>query len=226
MKYNIDGYQYEYQCADLLKKSGFSKVRVTKASSDQGIDILACRNGETYGIQCKYYSSSVGNKAVQEAYAGAKYYNCDIAVVMTNSTFTKSARELAEKTNVCLWEHSATPYSYSRFRITNWIGIYMISSGVLTLLTLSENPELPLLQRAYIGSFMIGGLCNLLEFQIWILEASAFLFYALAFLLSTITGYFSDGSFHFDGITFVALVFTFFRARTLCRLTHKSRNSN
>lgn len=99
----MDGHEYEYACAQYLKRNGFTKVQVTKASGDQGIDIIATK-GKKYGIQCKYYSGAVGNKAVQEAYAGSKFYGCDVAVVMTNNTFTKSAKELAEKLSVELWE--------------------------------------------------------------------------------------------------------------------------
>ena len=88
----MDGHEYEYACAQYLKRNGFTKVQVTKASGDQGIDIIATKE-KKYGIQCKYYSGAVGNKAVQEAYAGSKFYGCDVAVVMTNNTFTKSAKE-------------------------------------------------------------------------------------------------------------------------------------
>lgn len=98
----MDGHEYEYACAQYLKRNGFINVQVTKASGDQGIDIIATK-GKKYGIQCKYYSAAVGNKAVQEAYAGANFYGCDVAVVMTNNTFTKSAIELAEKLHVELW---------------------------------------------------------------------------------------------------------------------------
>lgn len=61
---------------------------------------LQQKNGLKYGIQCKYYSHPVGNKAIQEAYAGADFYDCDAAMVMTNNTFTRAARELAEKLEV------------------------------------------------------------------------------------------------------------------------------
>ena len=81
----------------LLKRKHFSKIEVTKSSGDQGVDIIACKHRKKYGIQCKYYTYPVGNKAVQEAYAGANFYDCDKVIVMTNTTFTRSAIELAEK---------------------------------------------------------------------------------------------------------------------------------
>lgn len=100
----MTGAQFEEYCAAYLKKRGFKKVRLTKASGDQGVDILAKRRGKTYAIQCKLYKKPVGNAAVQQAYAGKQYYDCDKGMVMTNSTFTKGAVELAERTGVALWE--------------------------------------------------------------------------------------------------------------------------
>lgn len=101
----VTGYEYEKKCARLLEAKGFSNVIVTPGSGDQGIDVLANKGKERYGVQCKYYEGPVGNKAVQEAYAGAGYYNCDVALVITNSTLTRSAKELAKKLNVAIWEN-------------------------------------------------------------------------------------------------------------------------
>lgn len=113
MNLDYTGHEYEHACAKKLKKQGFTNVQVTKGSGDQGIDVIAHKNGKKYGIQCKYYSSPVGNHAVQEAYAGAKYYGCDYAVVMTNTTFTKSANELAKRIGVQLWENNKIDESSS-----------------------------------------------------------------------------------------------------------------
>ena len=96
----MNGYEYELACAEYLRKKGFRDVSVTQASRDQGADIIAFRKKEKCAVQCKYYQSPVGNKAVQEVYAAATYYGCDRAIVMTNSTFTKGAIELAESLQV------------------------------------------------------------------------------------------------------------------------------
>ncbi|WP_430609075.1 restriction endonuclease [Enterococcus sp. DIV0876] len=58
----------------LLSKHQFEKVRQTKAYGDQGIDVSAKKDGVTYGIQCKRWKKNVGNKAIQEVYAGIGYY--------------------------------------------------------------------------------------------------------------------------------------------------------
>ena len=100
----MEGHDFEEFCADLLRKDGYEDVEVTPGSGDQGIDIIAYKHKVKYGIQCKRYESDIGNKAVQEAYAGAKYYNCHVPVVLTNQHFTESAIDLAGKTNVLLWD--------------------------------------------------------------------------------------------------------------------------
>ena len=101
-----DGWQFENYTANLLKKIGYSKEIVTSGSGDNGVDVLASKSGVTYAIQCKLYSSSVGNKAVQEIVSGKIYYNCDKAVVITNNYFTSAAQKLAYATGVELWDRS------------------------------------------------------------------------------------------------------------------------
>lgn len=100
----MDGHEFEYFCGDILGKNGFTGVEVTKGSGDQGIDIIAFKDGVKYGIQCKCYSSNIGNKAVQEAFAGKTFYGCHVSAVLTNQYFTNSAKELAEKNGVLLWD--------------------------------------------------------------------------------------------------------------------------
>lgn len=100
----MDGYEFETFCSDILVKLGYTNVTVTQSSADQGIDVLAEKDGVRFAIQCKHYSGTVGNKAVQEAYSGCKFYDCHVPVVMTNSHFTDSAKQLAEKNNVLLWD--------------------------------------------------------------------------------------------------------------------------
>ena len=99
----MGGHEFEHFCAGLLRKNGFTDVQVTQASGDFGIDILAQKDGVSYGIQCKCYSDAVGNHAVQEALSGAQYYHRMVAVVMTNNYFTQAAIETAQRTNVLLW---------------------------------------------------------------------------------------------------------------------------
>lgn len=107
-KYTIDdvdlmtGAEFEEFVGLLFKKMGYSS-QVTKQSGDQGLDVIASKNGTKIGIQAKCYSNTVGNSAVQEAVAGKSFYNCDKVIVITNNYFTPAAEELAQSNNVVLW---------------------------------------------------------------------------------------------------------------------------
>jgi predicted RecB family endonuclease len=101
---SMSGLEFEVYTAQLLKKLGYTDVTVTKASGDQGIDVIAKKDGIRYAIQCKNYSNKLDNTPVQEVYAGKAFYGCDIGVVVTNSTFTQGARELANSIGVLLWD--------------------------------------------------------------------------------------------------------------------------
>lgn len=100
---SMSGWDFERYCADCLLKKGFTKAEVTSGSGDHGVDIIAEQNGIRFGIQCKLYQGQIPNKAVQEAYTGASYYDCDIAVIMSNSELTKQADEEARKLRVKFW---------------------------------------------------------------------------------------------------------------------------
>lgn len=101
---DMEGREFEYFCADLLKQKGFVDVEVTKGSGDYGVDILAEKDGITYAIQCKRYTAPVGVKAVQEAYAGRDYYDRMVGAVMTNQYFTSPAVDAAKKLKILLWD--------------------------------------------------------------------------------------------------------------------------
>lgn len=100
----LDGPEFEAYVALVLEDNGFRHVQITKGSGDQGADILAERSGKRYAIQCKNYAGAVGNFAVQEAYAGAQFYGCEVAAVICPGDFTSGARELARATGVLLWD--------------------------------------------------------------------------------------------------------------------------
>jgi len=100
-----DPYEYENAVSKVINEAG-ADARVTQGSGDQGADVIAIYKGECYVIQCKLYSQPVGNKAVQEVSAAKYFYDGDYALVVTNNSFTKSARMLASKLNVMLLHHS------------------------------------------------------------------------------------------------------------------------
>lgn len=100
---DMSGDDFENWCCQLLRKKGYVDVRATRASGDYGADIIAEKEGVRFAIQCKRYSEPVGIKAVQEAYSAKAHYACDVAAVMTSSSFTEAARKLASECRVKLW---------------------------------------------------------------------------------------------------------------------------
>lgn len=114
---NIDemtGFEFEDFIGYLFGKMGY-KVVVTQKSNDQGIDIIAQDNFAKIGIQAKCYSSTVGNKAIQEAVAGKSYYKCDKVLVITNNYFTKSAIQLAQCNGVGLIDKEELSYMMDKY---------------------------------------------------------------------------------------------------------------
>ncbi len=97
-------YDYEKFCAELLKKAGWN-AWTTKASGDQGSDVIAEKNGVRVVLQCKLYTQPVGNKAVQEVFAAKTFEKADHAAVVSNETYTPSARKIASSTGISLLHH-------------------------------------------------------------------------------------------------------------------------
>lgn len=104
---NIDGIAFEELTCDILLANGFDHAESTPASSDYGVDVIAVKEGITYAIQCKRYLEPVGIDAIQQVYAGRDFYDCHVAVVLTNQTFTQNAERLADKIGVILWDREA-----------------------------------------------------------------------------------------------------------------------
>jgi hypothetical protein len=62
--------------------------------------------GERVAVQCKNYRRPVGNKPVQEVFAGARHHSSQQAWVVAPAGYTRGAYELARSTGVSL--HDAT----------------------------------------------------------------------------------------------------------------------
>lgn len=101
----MTGREFEEFITNLFIKMGCS-AHTTKESGDQGIDVIAEKNGIKYGVQCKCYANTVGNSAIQEVVAGKQFYKLDKLIVVTNNYFTKSAQNLASANDVILWDRT------------------------------------------------------------------------------------------------------------------------
>lgn len=99
----MDGIEFEYFLCELFKKMGF-RAQVTKGSGDQGVDLILKDLNFKYAVQAKRYSDKVSNTAIQEAYTGMTFYNCNKSMVVTTNYFTKGAIELAKKNGVVIYD--------------------------------------------------------------------------------------------------------------------------
>jgi hypothetical protein len=92
---------FEDYMAEVFRKQGY-EVQLTPPTGDQGVDLLLNKQGLRVAIQLKRYQGGVGNKAVQEIHSGVDFYDADEGWVITTSTYTRSARELANKLGIRL----------------------------------------------------------------------------------------------------------------------------
>lgn len=97
----MSGLEFEKYVARLLKQNGYRHVRITE-EYDLGVDIVAAKNGITWGIQVKRYSGLVGANAVRQVVTALPMYHCDKAMVITNSIFSRPAVALAHANNCVL----------------------------------------------------------------------------------------------------------------------------
>lgn len=97
---SMSGLEFEKYIANLLKHQGYRYIRLTERY-DYGIDIIAEKDGIRWGIQVKRYSGLVKASAVRQVVAALRKYDCNRAMVVTNSNFSRVAEELA-KSNDCI----------------------------------------------------------------------------------------------------------------------------
>ncbi len=100
----MTGLEFEQYFSELLVKNGYTNVEVTKKTGDFGADVIANLGGVKYAFQCKYYTTPVGFEAVYQIHAAKTMYGAHVAVVATNSVFTKPAQIAAEELKVLLWD--------------------------------------------------------------------------------------------------------------------------
>ncbi len=95
------GKEFERFCKVLFIALGYSTSSVG-GSGDQGVDLLLRSEDEKVAVQCKNHAKPVGNRAVQEVFAGARYYGASGAWVVAPMGFTRGAVQLAERLEVWL----------------------------------------------------------------------------------------------------------------------------
>ena len=99
----MSGLEFEQYLEYLFRRLGYLVER-TRYSGDFGADLVVARKDERRVVQAKRKAGRVGVAAVQQAVAARAMYDCDTAMVVTNSSFTAQAEELAAANDVELWD--------------------------------------------------------------------------------------------------------------------------
>lgn len=99
----MTGDEFVIWFASLLKDIGFSGISIVGASHDEGVDILANKEGIHYCFQCKNQKRPVQKNAFKEVYYG-KPANCNIPVVVATGSIAKTAVRSGEKRGIQAWD--------------------------------------------------------------------------------------------------------------------------
>ncbi|GAA2687115.1 MULTISPECIES: restriction endonuclease [Actinosynnema] len=107
----MGGVEFEQWTARLLERSGFLDVTVVGGAGDAGADVLAqAPDGGRLVVQCKRYgpNNKVGSEALQRFAGTARaYHGADYAVLVTTSSFTAPARDVANRVGIVLVDRVA-----------------------------------------------------------------------------------------------------------------------
>jgi HJR/Mrr/RecB family endonuclease len=119
----MTGPEFERYLARLLTHQGY-QVKLTGASGDLGVDMIASRKDQTLAIQAKRQAGKVSRRAVSDAVAGMAHYHCNASMVITNNYFSPGAVELAKSTDCRLVD---------RGELSGWIRNFQARPGVIFL---------------------------------------------------------------------------------------------
>lgn len=117
--YRIHPRKFEEIIAEIFLKKGF-EVKLTKATRDKGIDIIAIHNQMNiktkYIIECKRYAKEkkISLGIVQRLLGVKKSEGANKAILATTSTFTKDAQNCAKHN---LWDLDLKDYN----EVMSWI---------------------------------------------------------------------------------------------------------
>ena len=96
------GFEFEADVYKQLIEKGYNAEK-TQNHSDFGVDVVITNDdGSRIAIQCKKQMAPAGVGAVQEVYAGGRYYDCDKFAVICESGFSQPAIRMAYKLGVYL----------------------------------------------------------------------------------------------------------------------------
>ena len=102
--------QFEHALASLCRSAGCRDVEVSGGAGDRGADVMAITpDGRRMIVQAKRYhiGRPVGDREMQQFVGGINtWHSYDLALLVTTSRFTNSARQTAERNGVRLVDNA------------------------------------------------------------------------------------------------------------------------
>ncbi|HLF89129.1 MAG TPA: restriction endonuclease, partial [Anaerolineales bacterium] len=88
---NMSGVEFEDFIGEFFQRKGYS-VEFTSTTGDHGIDLILKRNKEIIAVQCKKWSSPVGEAVIRDFLGSMHHAGIKIGVVIATTTFSSQAR--------------------------------------------------------------------------------------------------------------------------------------
>ena len=127
------GENTENEVKSWLEKLGYT-VQSTPCSGDYGVDLICTgKDGSLVAIQVKNNATTKAKasvSAVQEVYAGGKYYDCVKFVVVSYTGFTDNAKNMADKLGVMLCNERCELFDFSKSSHFNTKHFWVVDGNV------------------------------------------------------------------------------------------------
>ncbi|MBK8506420.1 MAG: restriction endonuclease [Saprospiraceae bacterium] len=101
----VDPSEFEDFIAYLFDRNGYDQIQ-TSYSADFGADVIVKKEGIKTAVQVKRYFElhKVGVSDINQVIGAQQYYQCDQALMITTSSYTPAAKQLAATAGVILWD--------------------------------------------------------------------------------------------------------------------------
>ena len=90
--WTLDGWEFEEETAKVFRLNGY-KAKVTRKTSDGGIDILLHKDNKRIIVQCKHYSSPVAVSVARELNGVKEDFCADELILVASSGVTKDCTD-------------------------------------------------------------------------------------------------------------------------------------
>lgn len=90
----LSGVEFEFELGELYRRLGY-EVSHTRATGDEGIDLVLRKPGELVVVQCKQHGKPAGQHFVRDLYGAMMHHGAQRAVLACTGGFTEQVRRFA-----------------------------------------------------------------------------------------------------------------------------------